>query len=86
MSEIGLCLFPSDFCSNCTSGCNPMAANQFLIDAKELTTPKKQAGVKDEKPSLTPEPVSNPKKVCTTYEKWVKKQQGDVSVLREPRL
>jgi hypothetical protein len=30
-----------------------MAANQFLIDAKELTTPKKQLGVKDEKPSLT---------------------------------
>lgn len=63
----------------------PMA-NRFLRQAQELCTPKKDAGVVKGDPECTPTPVSKAKKVCTTFEKWVKKQQGDVSVLREARL
>ena len=58
--------------------------NPFLKIAKQLTTPVKKKdevkGVKED--DLTPPPVSN-KKTCTTFEKWVKKQDGDVSLMRD---
>jgi len=56
--------------------------NPFLKIAKQLTTPvkKKEEGAKDE--DLTPTPVTA-KKTCTTFEKWLKKQDGDVSLLRD---
>ena len=56
--------------------------NPFLKIAKQLTTPvkKKEEGAKDE--DLTPTPVTA-KKTCPTFEKWLKKQDGDVSLLRD---
>ena len=61
-------------------------ANRFLREAQELCTPKRVAGDVKVDPETTPTPVAKAKKACTTFEKWVKKQQGDVSVLREARL
>ena len=58
--------------------------NPFLKIAKQLTTPVKKKeevkGAPDD--DLTPPPVSS-KKTCTTFEKWIKKQDGDVSLLRD---
>ena len=57
--------------------------NPFLKIAKQLTTPVKKEEVKGAPDDdLTPPPVSS-KKTCTTFEKWIKKQDGDVSLLRD---
>ena len=64
-----------------------MAANEFLRQAKELTTPQKndeKTEVKAEA-NLTP-PAVSAKKTCTHFERWVKKQSGDVSIVRDTRL
>lgn len=58
-----------------------MLANPFLKVAKQLSTPvKKKEEVKGE--DFTPTPVAA-KKACTTFERWVKKQEGDTSLLRD---
>ena len=58
-----------------------MLANPFLKVAKQLSTPvKKKEEAKDD--DFTPTPVAA-KKPCTSFEKWVKKQEGDTSLLRD---
>ena len=61
-------------------------ANEFLRQAKELTTPRKDEKVEVKvEANLTPQPVSA-KKSCTHFERWLKKQSGDVSIVRDTRL
>lgn len=64
----------------------PSMSNAFLQNAKQLTTPRKKDVVKTEKDELTPSPPAQSKKLCSTFEKWVKKQDGDTSVLRDAKL
>lgn len=62
-----------------------MTENAVLQQAKQLafdTPEKKEVKLKDED-TLTPSPPSAPKRVCSAFEKFVKKLPGDVSIIRE---
>ena len=59
-------------------------SSDFLKQAKELVTPKREPGTKKAEEDFTPVPPS--KKVCSSFEKWVKKQPGDLSLVRDTGL
>ena len=60
-----------------------MPVNAFLKSAKDLVeTPERRC--RDVKPEEVLNPPPPSKKLCTQLEKFVKKQEGDTTLLREP--
>ena len=59
--------------------------NEFLKQAKELNTPARKKGDVKEELLTSPAPPQA-KRACTTFEKWLKNQKGDTTLLRDPRL